>query len=322
MTPPTPAAVDAVLVVGFGGPEGPDEVMPFLRRVTAGRDVPDARLAAVASRYEAFGGISPIREQHRDLARHLDLALDLPVYAANRNSGPELRDAIRRMRDDGKRRSVVLLMTAYSAPSACRAYRDAVRAAAADVGDAPILELARLMHDDEGFRAPFVDGVRAALAAHPDAALVFTAHSIPAAQAEVSRYVGQLQDVADHVGAAVGRDDHTLVWQSRSGPPTVPWLEPDVASHLTALAERGVRAVVVVPIGFTSDHMEVAYDLDIELRAHAESLGITMVRVPTPGSDRRYVDALAWSVQERIDDRSIRGDACPDGLRCCLSRGG
>lgn len=313
-------AIDAVLLVGFGGPSGPDEVLPFLRRVTRGRDVPAARLAAVAERYLTFGGVSPIRAQLDDLATALEAAVPLPVYAANRNSPPELDDVVGRMAADGIRRAVVLVMTAYSAPSACRAYRDAVQAVAAQVPGAPVLELAALVHDADGFRAPFVDGVRAALREHPDAALVFTAHSIPVEQAAVSRYVDQLRAVAAHVAGAVGRDDPVVVWQSRSGPPGVPWLEPDVASHLASLAAAGVRAVVVVPIGFTSDHMEVAFDLDVELQEQARSLGLTMVRVPTPGTDPRYVAALAASVQARRDDPSRTGDCCPDGDRCCLGR--
>ena len=309
---------DAALLVGFGGPAGPDEVLPFLRRVTEGRDVPEVRLAMVARRYEALGGVSPIREQHRALAAALGPRLPVPLYAANRNSPPELSEVIAQMAADGVRRAAVVLMTAYSAPSACRAYRDAVGTAAATVEGAPVLELARLVHDDDGFRAPFVDGVRAALANDMRAALVFTAHSVPVAQAAASRYVAQLQAVAAHVGSAAGRDDGVLVWQSRSGPPQVPWLEPDVATHLDAVAASGERSVVVVPIGFTSDHMEVAYDLDVELRAHAERLGLAFVRVATPGTDPRYVDALARSVLDRIEDPARTGDCCPDGLGCCL----
>jgi ferrochelatase len=316
---PEPTAADAVLLVGFGGPAGPEEVMPFLRRVTAGRGVPESRLAVVAARYQSFGGVSPIRAQLDALAARLRERGGLPVYSANRNSAPELTDVIATMAADGVRRAVVVLMTAYSAPSACRAYRDAVHRAASLVPGAPLLELARLVHADEGFRAPFVDGLRAALERHPRAAVLFTAHSVPLAQAEVSRYVGQVRAVAEHVAAAVGRADPVVVWQSRSGPPQVPWLEPDIAEQLEVLAADGVDEVVVVPVGFTSDHMEVAYDLDVELAAAAARLGVTMVRVATPGTDDRYVAALVRSVEERRADPAVVGDACPDGAGCCLA---
>jgi ferrochelatase len=328
-TPIEDVPVDSVLVVGFGGPAGPEEVMPFLRRVTEGRGVHDDRLAEVAAHYARFGGVSPIVEQHRALAEAVGRALPLPVYAANRHSAPELPHVLGRMAADGRRRSVVLLMSAYSSWSGCRAYKEALTAASARTPGAPMLEVARKYHGERGFIDPFADGTRAALDSLPGAGLLFTAHSVPRWQAESSRYVGQLRHTADRVAAAVGRaGDWELVWQSRSGPPSSPWLEPDVVDRVRQRAPQASSGFVVVPIGFVSDHMEVLWDLDVELAGVCAELGLPMRRVATPGVDPRFVAMLAGLVRERLDAPQVGGDGCPDGAGCCpgpdvgpLSRG-
>jgi ferrochelatase len=316
---------DSALLLGFGGPNGPTEVLPFLRRVTAGRGVPDERLAAVGIHYDRFGGISPIRAQHAALTRALraELVGHVVVTGANRHSEPEIGTALQALVDAGCERTVVVLTSAYSSYSGCRSYREELDRMRALVPGAPVLDVARKYHLDEGFLAPFIDGTLAALDRQPAARLVFTAHSIPTAQAASCRYVEQLTASATVIAGAVG---HTgawdLVWQSRSGPPSVPWLEPDVNDHVRGLAAGGVGAVVVVPIGFVSDHMEVVWDLDTELAETCAELGVALERVATPGIDPRFVAALAGLVLERVAEPDVTGAGCPDGEFCCLSAGG
>ena len=320
---------DALLLVSFGGPEGPDDVLPFLRRVTAGRDVPDERLAEVAGHYHAFGGRSPLNDQCRALLAAVrdDLSangIDLPVYWGNRNWDPFLRDAVRQMAADGVRRAACFVTSAYSSYSGCRQYRedlfDAVSAVREPGAGRPVPRLDRLRHyfNHPGFLEPFVDGTVSALERLPDggrgARLVFVTHSIPTAMAEASgrhlgdplggAYVRQHEDAARTIALAVGRRTgqrhaHDLVFCSRSGPPRVPWLEPDVNDHLEGLAREGVPAVAVAPLGFVSDHMEVVFDLDTEARATAERVGLGFQRVPTPGVDGRFVAMVRDLLLER-----------------------
>ncbi|KHL17276.1 UNVERIFIED_CONTAM: ferrochelatase [Mumia flava] len=330
MTPPDTRPYDAFLLVSFGGPEKPDDVVPFLENVTAGRGIPRERLVEVGEHYFGFGGRSPINDQNRDLLAVLRLELrthgiDLPLYWGNRNWDPYLSDTLAQMRDDGVRRAVCLFTSAYSSYSGCRQYRenlaDAVEATGAE---APRLERIRHYFNHPGFQAPFVDGTVAALEQleregrdADGARLVFVTHSIPDTMNDASgrwvadgtehgggAYVEQHRDVASSVAAAVSARSgveraYDLVYCSRSGSPHVPWLEPDVNDHLEALAQDGVDAVVVVPIGFVSDHMEVVYDLDTEARATAERVGLGFARVPTPGVDRRFVAAIRELVVER-----------------------
>lgn len=312
MPAPTDALpYDAVVVVSFGGPEGPDDVMPFLENVTRGRGVPPERLAIVAEQYLRFGGVSPINGQNRALVAALqdELAargVDLPVYWGNRNWAPYLTDTVRQMRDDGVGNALAFVTSAYSSYSACRQYLDDIAAARAAVGDdAPRIDKLRQFWNHPGFVEPFRDGLRAALDrwSGVDASrtrLLFSAHSLPVSMAATSDYEAQLRDAMDLVGGDVAPTlARELVWQSRSGPPQVPWLEPDVNDRLRALADEGVDHVVVVPIGFTSDHQEVVFDLDTQAAETAAEVGIELARVPTPGTDRRFVAMIRELVDER-----------------------
>jgi protoporphyrin/coproporphyrin ferrochelatase len=319
-------AYDAFLLVSFGGPEGPDDVLPFLENVTRGRNVPRARLLDVAKHYEAFCGKSPINDQCRELIANL--SLPIPVYWGNRNWTPYLTDTVRQMAADGVRRALALATSAYRSYSSCRQYlEDIERARAAAGPDAPVIDKIQRFYDHPGFTGAFAENVSAALAALPaelrdEAHLVFTAHSIPVAMAEVAgpgggRYVAELTEasrvISERISERTGvQRPWTLVYQSRSGPPSQPWLEPDVGAHLTGLAKAGTKAVVVVPVGFVSDHMEVKHDLDLEAAEVAASLGLAYVRAATPGVK------LAPMVAELVRAH-LAGDAppqCPAG--CCL----
>ena len=335
-------AYDAFLLVSFGGPEGPDDVLPFLRNVTRGRGVPEERLAEVAEHYRHFGGVSPINAQCRDLLAALAVefgaaGVNLPLYWGNRNWHPMLTDTVAAMRDEGVRRAVAFVTSAYGSYSACRQYLDDIAAARAAVGpDAPEIDKLRHFHDHPGFVQAHADAVHAALETLPERAparsrLVFTAHSIPTAMAAASgpgggRYTAQLRETAGLVAAAAAPElDWDLVWQSRSGAPHVPWLEPDVKDHLTALAAAGVTNVVVSPVGFVSDHLEVRWDLDHEAAETAQKLGMNFARAATPGTDPRFVAMIRELVVERLaaDDAVPRRglgtvptwDRCPVG--CC-----
>ncbi|HWG98637.1 MAG TPA: ferrochelatase, partial [Pilimelia sp.] len=328
-------AYDAFLLVSFGGPEQPADVLPFLENVTRGRGVPPERLAEVAEHYHHFGGVSPINQQCRELlaAVRADLAahgLDLPAYWGNRNWHPMLTDTLARMRDDGVGRAVAFVTSAYGGYSSCRQYAEDLAAARAAVGPgAPAVDRLRQFHDHPGFVGPHADAVRAALAALapvPGEAvrIVFTAHSIPVSMATTAgpdggRYESQLRETARLVAeAAAPGVPYDLVWQSRSGPPQVPWLEPDVNDHLAELAGAGVGAVVLSPIGFVSDHLEVVWDLDTEAAATARRLGLRCVRAATPGTHPRFVAMVRELIVERMAGAPHRRlgtlptwDACP-----------
>jgi ferrochelatase len=307
---------DAFLLVSFGGPERPDDVLPFLTNVTRGRGVPAERLAEVAEHYLHFGGVSPINAQCRELlaAIRADFAahgVDLPVYWGNRNWHPVLADTLAQMRDDGVRRAVAFVTSAYGSYSSCRQYLEDIAGARAAVGpDAPVVDKLRQFHDHPGFVEPHADAVRDALSTldpsrRASTRLVFTAHSIPLSMARSAgptggRYEAQLRETAGLVARAVAPDlSWDLVWQSRSGPPHVPWLEPDINDHLETLAKAGVTDVVVSPIGFVSDHLEVVWDLDTEAAATAQRLGLGYARAGTPGTDPRFVTMVRELVAER-----------------------
>jgi len=325
-------AYDAFLLVSFGGPEGPDDVMPFLENVTRGRGVPRSRLLEVAEHYLAFGGKSPINEQCRELLSAVKPRLPLPVYWGNRNWTPYLTDTVQAMADAGVRRALAFTTSAYRSYSSCRQYLEDIERARAAVPDAPVIDKIARFYDHPGFIGPFADSTLAALATLPagqrDAAhLVFTAHSIPVAMAERSGpggrregmggsiYTAELTEasrlIAERTGA--GRP-WTLAYQSRSGPPTQPWLEPDINDHLADLAKSGTEAVVVVPVGFVSDHMEVRHDLDLEAAQTAASLGLAFARAATPGS--RLAPMIADLVLAHLDGPAPR--RCPAG--CCLGQ--
>jgi ferrochelatase len=337
MTP----AYDAVLLLSFGGPEGPGDVLPFLRNVTRGRNVPDERLAVVAEQYRAFGGRSPINDQCRALLAALETELsgagiDLPLYWGNRNWHPLLADTVARMADDGIGRALVFVTSAFGSFSGCRQYRQDLERARETVGArAPELHKLRLFYNHPGFIEPMAANLRATLdrSERPggeadDRRVVFTAHSIPISMAAACSYQDQLTEAAGLVMEAAGLDGRfDLVFQSRSGPPTVPWLEPDVNDHLRVLAADGVGTVALVPIGFVSDHMEVLFDLDTQAAATASELGMDLVRVPTVGTDPRFVRMIRELIEERLAwaNRLFLGqdgpwpDECPEGH--CIPEG-
>ncbi|PRX92439.1 ferrochelatase [Allonocardiopsis opalescens] len=312
---------DAFLLVSFGGPERTEDVVPFLENVTAGRGIPRERLVEVGRHYYLFDGVSPINRQCRELLAALraefDTAgLDLPLYWGNRNWDPYLTDTVRQMAADGVRRAVAFLTSAYSSYSSCRQYHDDVARARAEAGPgAPEIEVIPPYATHPGFVEAAAATTRAALERlGPDAAgarLVFTAHSIPLTMAGVSGpsehrrgpgggYAAQLEEVGRLVAERLGHREFDLVYQSRSGPPSQPWLEPDICDHLESLREQGVRAVVVSPIGFVSDHMEIKYDLDVEAAQAAEKLGLRYARAAAPG----HHPGFAAMVRELVTDRA------------------
>ena len=336
---------DAVMVLSFGGPERTEDVEPFLANVAAGRAIPPERLAAVADQYRQMGGASPINDQCRRLRAALAERLAavghaLPVYWGNRNWAPYLTDTMAEMAEAGHRRVLAVVTSAYSSYSGCRQYLEDIAAARAEVGDrAPVIDKVRAYYDHPGFVEPFADSVAAARLTLPDdlrggARLVFTAHSIPLSMASRCSYVAQLQQTAGLVAARAGFDAWSLAWQSRSGPPSVPWLEPDVndlLQQLSAEGSGGVRAVVLAPVGFVTDHMEVLWDLDVVAAATAADLGMRLVRAVTPGTgpDERFVAMWHELVEERLipgrPRRALGGlgpapDFCEPG--CCLPAAG
>jgi ferrochelatase len=316
---PDPTPYDALLLASFGGPEKPDDVVPFLRNVTAGRDIPEERLEEVGRHYFDRGGRSPINDQNRALVEAIETDLEangvkIPVYWGNRNWAPYLRDAFAQMKADGISRVAVLLTSAYSSYSGCRQYREDLADAAADVPGAPHVDRLRAYFNHPGFVEPMVDATLAALADLPEEArrgghLAFVTHSIPLAMNDSSgprggAYVAQHRVVAAEIVERVREETghrypSDLVFCSRSGPPQVPWLEPDLNDHLRVLHRRGVPGVAVVPIGFVSDHMEVAYDLDTEARETADELGLPYVRAATAGLDPRFVAMVRDLLLER-----------------------
>ncbi len=326
--------VDALLLVSFGGPEGPDDVLPFLRNVTRGRDIPAARLEEVGRHYlDVFGGVSPINQQARDLQAALAAELgrrgpQLPVYWGNRNWHPYLTEAVRQMRDDGVRHALAVVTSAYPSYSGCRQYHEDWRRARLEVERAPLISKLRHYYAEDGFLAPIARHV-AATAPGPDAHLVFTAHSIPQAMSDSSgteggAYVAALRTACAGVVERLATSyPWELVFQSRSGPRHVPWLEPDVGDHLEALHARGVREAVLVPIGFTSDHVEVLYDLDVQAQQRVTALpGMVVRRAATVGTDPEFVGMLRDLIAERLagQERASHGavathDRCP--VDCC-----
>ncbi len=293
--------MDVLLIVSFGGPEGPDDVVPFLANVTRGRGIPRERLVEVGAHYGQFGGVSPINGLNRALveAVRADLAArgeDLPVVWGNRNWDPYLVDAMRAARDLGATRIFAFLTSAYSSYSGCRQYRENLHDALAEVRAQdptwdPELHKLRTYFNHPGFLDPFSDAAAASLAHLPAGSrLVFTTHSIPTADAQRCDYVAQHRDAAQTIATGLGRaDGWDLVYQSRSGAPSVPWLEPDISDHLADLAGSGVPGAAMVPLGFISDHMEVLWDLDTVATRDGESLGLAMARAGTPGTDPRFV---------------------------------
>jgi ferrochelatase len=326
---------DSLLLVSFGGPEGPDEVMPFLENVLRGKNVPRERMLAVAEHYQHFGGVSPINAQNRALIAAVEKELkasgvDLPVYWGNRNWHPLLADTLRQMKLDGKKHALAFFTSAFSSYSGCRQYRENIAAAQAEVGEgAPAVEKLRVFFNHPGFIEPMIQLTRQALDQLPvegrtNAELLFSAHSIPLSMATNSKYEDQLREAARLIAEGVGHSRHRLVYQSRSGPPTQPWLEPDIGDVLKELHSQGkTKDVVLVPVGFISDHMEVLFDLDYEAQHLAQDLGLNLVRAGTVGTHPRFVRMIVELIQERISggEKLALGalgpshDVCP--VDCC-----
>jgi len=277
------ARFDAFLLISFGGPEKHEDVIPFLENVLRGRNVPRERLLEVAEHYYHFDGRSPINDQNRALIAELRKVLSVPIYWGNRNWHPMLTDTVRQMRDDGIKRAIAFATSAFGSYSSCRQYQEnianAVAAVAAEDPSKPVPEIVKIRPFSAHplFIEAMTDRVREAFAQLPGAKLVFTAHSIPTAMAQASPYVQELQAASKKVAENIGARDWTLVFQSRSGPPAQPWLEPDISEFL----RENKSDVVIAPIGFLSDHMEVIYDLDVEVRAVCEVHGLRMVRAGT-----------------------------------------
>lgn len=332
---------DAFLLVSFGGPEGMDEVMPFLENVLRGKFVPPERMRAVAHHYEMFDGVSPINEQNRRLIRALEEEfarhdLRLPVYWGNRNWHPLLADTVRNMRDDGVRRALAFVTSAYSSYSGCRQYREDIHRARAGVGDdAPQIDKLRVFYNHPGFIAANVAHIEAAYNKIPEdrranTEIVFTAHSIPLSMARGCLYETQLLETCRLIVARLPHAEKVarrwrLVYQSRSGSPSQAWLEPDVCDYLRDMRAAGATDAVIAPVGFVSDHLEVIYDLDTEARGVCEEIGLNMVRAACAGTHPAFVEMIRELIIERITNDTERralgrfaahSDVCP--ADCCL----
>ena len=331
---------DAILFVSFGGPEGPDDVIPFLKNVAGGRNIPGERMLAVAEHYQHFSGVSPLNGQNRKLIAALRQELvehgpHLPIYWGNRNWHPMLAATMRQMADDGVQRAIAFVTSAFSSYSSCRQYREDIQRARESVGDAaPEVDKLRVYYNHPGFIEPTVDHVQQALAKVPaerrrEAPLIFTAHSLPRSMAEGCNYQWQLQEACHLVRQRVGDNPWHLVFQSRSGPPQQPWLEPDVCDYVRQTHEtKALTDVILVPIGFISDHMEVIFDLDTEAKELCDALGIDLQRAATVGTDPRFVTMIRQLILERMSDEPDRPalgthgpshDVCPED--CCLAGG-
>jgi len=304
---PIEPPIDAFLLVSFGGPEAPDEVIPFLERVTAGRGIPAERLELVGKHYFDRGGISPINGHCRTLLDDLGAAfakadIDLPMYWGNRNSAPFLDDVVAQMAADGIEHAVAFVTSAYSSYSGCRQYRENIAAAQAGVEGAPLIDKLRVFFNHPGFVDPLIDGVGAAVTTIDSdrSHVFFTAHSIPRASAATCDYEAQINEAASLVAERVAdMPQWSVVWQSRSGPPAMPWLEPDISDAIAAVDAEATDHVIVVPIGFISDHMEVLQDLDTDAAAAAKAAGLGFTRVSTSSGDPRFTQMIVQLVQER-----------------------
>jgi ferrochelatase len=330
------SAFDALLIVSFGGPEGMADVMPFLKNVLRGRNVPVERMLAVAKHYEMFGGISPINEQNRNLIAALRKELDtngprLPIYWGNRNWHPLLADTVAQMAMDGIKKALAFVTSAYSSYSSCRQYLENIADACTQVGSsAPQIDKIRAFYNHPLFIEANVDCLQAALGMIPKEKraathIAFTAHSIPQSMAQHCQYDSQLRETSRLVAQGAGCASWRLAYQSRSGPPTQPWLEPDILDYLNELKHSGATDVLIAPIGFVSDHMEVIYDLDIQARKLCDEIGLNMVRASTVGTHPAFIRMIRELILERMDsvaDRRFLGkqgpchDVCP--ADCCL----
>lgn len=328
---------DAILLVSFGGPEGPEDVVPFLENVLRGRNVPRSRMLEVAEHYQRFGGVSPINQQNRQLISALEREISqqgphLPIYWGNRNWHPLLTDTMREMASDGIQRAIAFVTSAFSSYSGCRQYRENIQQAQQAVGvSAPAVDKLRVFYNHPGFVEPTIDNVCHALqdfdaTRRAEIPLVFTAHSIPLWMAEGCQYQAQLDEACRLVADKVGPNPWTLVYQSRSGAPHHPWLEPDVCDYIRQQHQNGqLEELVIVPIGFISDHIEVLFDLDTEAAELCAELNIKMSRARTVADDPRFVAMIRELIVERMSEQPHRRclghhgpshDICPED--CCL----
>lgn len=328
--------IDCILFVSFGGPEGPEDVIPFLENVLRGKPVPRERLLEVADHYQHFGGVSPINAQNRDIIARLEVALDnaairLPIIWGNRNWKPYLVDAFREMQQRGLKCALPIFTNMFSSYSGCRQYRENIAAALQQLGASAPTTAPRLRF---GFNHPrFIKAqtelIRQAFQDVPrdqvqQSRLLFTAHSIPYAMSDNCSYVAQLNETAQLVAHRLGNPTWELVYQSRSGPPQQPWLEPDIGDRIQQLASSGIKAVVVAPVGFISDHIEVLFDLDTEAQSICQQSGISYVRANAAGTHPEFIAMLVDLIQERLSNAppSAVGnlppvnDVCAEN--CCL----
>lgn len=324
--------IDAILFLSFGGPEGMDDVMPFLQNVLRGKNVPEARMLEVAHHYELFGGVSPINAQNRRLIELLKVELngrgiDLPVYFGNRNWHPLLGDTLRRIQADGKEHVLTFVTSAYSSYSGCRQYLEDIEKAVSESGVSLKTEKIRAFYNhplfieankenvEEGLKSLEEDGIN-----RDKVHIAFTAHSIPLSMAATCRYEEQLSETAALVAEGLNQKNFKLVYQSRSGPPTQPWLEPDILDHLRNLDDQGVKHVLVHPLGFVSDHMEIIYDLDTEAKQLAQKLGMTFIRTKSSGTNHLFGKLMGELVEERLkSDQYLKrtvGTCPPEPDRC------
>jgi ferrochelatase len=301
---------DALLIVSFGGPEKREDVIPFLENVLRGRNVPRERMLEVAEHYYHFDGRSPINDQNRELIRALRDAVRIPIYWGNRNWRPLLADTVRQMTADGIRQAIAFPTSAFGSYSGCRQYLENIETARAGVGDdAPEIIKIPPFSGHPLFLEAMTDRVGAAMAQLPEARLLFTAHSVPLSMAQSSPYVQQLETASCQVAKAAGVADWKLVYQSRSGPPTQPWLGPDICDFL----RESPRDSVLAPIGFLSDHMEVLYDLDTEARAVCDALGVRMVRAGTVGTHPAMIRMIAELIER--EPEPCAASCCPPPQR-------
>jgi len=327
---------DAVLVMSFGGPEGIEDVVPFLENVTRGRNIPRERLKEVGEHYYMFDGVSPINAQNRALIDALRVELDAhdidsPIYFGNRNWYPMIGDTMEQMKQDGVKRVIAFFTSAFSSYSGCRQYRENIVNTQLQVGEgAPRVDKTRVFYNHPNYIEVCADNLTKALEEFSEderdtVSIAFTAHSIPMGMAKNSDYEAQLMESCRLTAEKVGIENWELVYQSRSGPPHIPWLEPDILDHMDELNEQGVKNMVILPIGFISDHMEVMFDLDVEANDKAEEHGMKMVRAASAGTHPKFVAMIRELIQERMTDnpdrrylgeRGANHDVCP--LNCCL----
>ena len=313
---------DALFLVSFGGPESLDEVKPFLERITEGKNIPANRLEEVTQRYETVGGVSPLNANMRNIKEKLETEIksrdiDIPIFIGYRNVEPLIIRTVNEMKESGVSRCLAWLSSPYSSYSSCRQYTENIENACSQIDNAPQIDQIRRHHDHPGLIEPAADCLRSAIEEIPNAlrdetVLLFSAHSLPQSMAETCRYESEINEVASLVANKVDPDKHLrreVVWQSRSGPPHIPWLEPDINDKLDQLASEGVKAVVVSPIGFPIENFEILWDLDFEASNKAASLGMSFSRADSVENDSRFISMIADLLCERIDKPTFSSSA-------------